>query len=80
MDKCPSLTLASPAMCSEKLELEKRLNAAALRLSSALDAECICALHNESKIGQLQQLVKDAEQEWLIAKDAFGRHRQAHGC
>jgi hypothetical protein len=67
-------------MCEEKAELEGRLNRSALRLSSALDDECLGALQDGADIGRLQKLVKDAESEWDNAKAALGRHRHEHGC
>jgi len=67
-------------MCSEGMELEKRLNSAALQLSSALQDESTAILQGGPDIGRIRQLVKDAEQEWENAEAAFRKHLQHHGC
>jgi hypothetical protein len=67
-------------MCKERTELQKRLDTAALGLSSALDQESLGPMQDGPEMIRLRQLVIQAEQAWESAKTAFLRHVKEHRC
>jgi hypothetical protein len=67
-------------MCKERTELIKRLDAAALGFSTALDQESFGPVQDGPEVRRLRQVVLQAEQAWESAQTAFLGHVKEHRC